>query len=129
MNKVFLAGNLGNDAEVKHTTGGQMIISFSLATTSKWNDKNTGKLQERTEWHRCSAWGERWKNVAPYLTKGSKIAVIGDVRYRQADKDGVKVTYTDINVDEIELLSSKKDGEQRQAKQQALDVDDDLPFG
>lgn len=129
MNKVFLIGNLGADATTKHTQGGKPIVGFTIATSSKWNDKESGKLQERTEWHRCTAWGDRWTNVVPYLKKGTKIAVEGEIRYRNAEKDGVKVTYTDINVTEIELVGARKDGGEREKPaQQSMDVDDDIPF-
>jgi single-strand DNA-binding protein len=135
MNHVILIGNLGQDAETKHTQGGAMIVSLNLATTSKWTDKQSGKAQERVEWHRCSAWGDHWKNVVPYLTKGTKVSVIGEIRYRDVEKDGVKVRYTDINVEKIELLGSKRDdgnagyeAKREHAKQKSFDEVDDITF-
>jgi single-strand DNA-binding protein len=130
MNKVMFIGHLGKDAEVRHTTGGKAMVNFTLATTTKWKDQQ-GKRQERTEWHRCTCWGERWENVVQYLHKGQKIYVEGEVRYREGEKDGVKTHYTDIHVDEIELIGPKRDDGARQERQQAkkqVEIDDDIPF-
>src|ERR1041384_8457107 len=51
LNKVILIGNLGNDPEVRSTTGGNRVATFSLATSRTWNDA-AGAKQEKTEWHR-----------------------------------------------------------------------------
>lgn len=139
MNKAILIGHLGKDVEAKHTTGGKQLINFSLATTQKWKDQN-GKRQERTEWHRCTAWGDRWSGIIPYLHKGTKVCVEGEIRYREGEtKDGAKSHYTDIVVDSIELVGTKRDDEARQERplggkqqktepQTQMDLDDDLPF-
>lgn len=118
MNKVFLIGRLGQDPEVKQTQGGQQIVKFSLATTKTWMNEKTGK-QERTEWHRCIAWGDRWNGVLPYLKVGGQIAIEGSVQYEQWEKDGVKHTSCNINVDQIELLGSKRDDNQQRGGQQS----------
>jgi single-strand DNA-binding protein len=138
MNKVILIGHLGKDAEVKHTSGGKQLMNFTVATTNRWKDQE-GKRQERTEWHRCTAWGDRWQGVLPYLHKGQRVCVEGEVRYREGEtKDGAKSHYTDIHVEAIELVGAKRDdaahqakplgkGKQQQAAQQ-MDLDDELPF-
>ena len=140
MNRLILIGYMGKDAELKHTQSGKQLINFTVATTTKWKDGD-GKRQERTEWHRCTAWGDRWQGVIPYLHKGQKVCVEGEVRYRDyKTEDGKKAHYTDIHVDSIELLGSKADSAAREARplgdgkrqaqqeKQQLDLDDDLPF-
>jgi single-strand DNA-binding protein len=143
MNRVILIGHLGKDVETKHTQGGQQLISFNLATTQKWKD-DKGQRQERTEWHRCTGWGDRWGGVTPYLVKGTKVAVEGDIRYRTVEKDGKNVVYTDIHVNHIELLTSKREGGDQQqsrgmgpsgsdrdrgaSQQKQMEFDDDIPF-
>lgn len=136
MNKVLLIGYLGRDAELKRTQAGRPLVGFTVATTAKWKD-DKGQRQERTEWHRCTAWGDRWERVLPYLHKGAKVCVEGEVRYREGEtKDGVKAHYTDIHVNEIELISTRRDDEHHRSKplgsgkRQAApeQVDDELPF-
>jgi len=52
INKVILVGNLGNDPEVKYMPSGGAVTNISIATSSSWKDKNTGEMNEKTEWHR-----------------------------------------------------------------------------
>ena len=55
MNKAILIGNLGRDPKISYGQSGVAIARFSIATSEKWKDKNTGEMQERTEWHRITA--------------------------------------------------------------------------
>ena len=52
INKVILVGNLGRDPEIRYTQSGTAVANFTLATSERWKDKNTGEMQDRTEWHR-----------------------------------------------------------------------------
>ena len=52
INKVILLGNLGADPEMRYTAGGDAVASISIATSSSWNDKQSGEKREKTEWHR-----------------------------------------------------------------------------
>ena len=76
LNKVTLIGNLGNDPEVRSTTGGNRVATFSLATSRSWNDAG-GTKQEKTEWHRCVVWNTKNSQLADivekYVHKGDKI--------------------------------------------------------
>ena len=67
LNKVTLIGNLGNDPEVRSTTGGNRVATFSLATSRQWNSPN-GEKQEKTEWHRCVAWNSNYSKLADVVT-------------------------------------------------------------
>ena len=64
LNKVTLIGNLGNDPEVRSTSGGNRMATFSLATSRTWNS-TSGERQEKTEWHRCVAWNSKFSG-SPY---------------------------------------------------------------
>ena len=103
VNKVILVGNLGRDAEMKHTPSGAAVSSFSLATTEKWTGKD-GQKQEKTEWHRCVLWGKTAEAVSQYLTKGKQVYVEGRLETRQWEKDGQKHYSTEIKVDNVVLL-------------------------
>ena len=72
LNKVMLIGNLGADPEVRYATGGSgsAITNIRLATAESWRDKETGDMQERTEWHRVVVWGKLADLCGQYLQKG-----------------------------------------------------------
>ena len=111
VNKVILVGNLGRDAEVRHTTGGSAVATISVATTEVWNDKSSGERQEKTEWHRVVIWGKTAENLKDYLTKGKQIYVEGKLQTRKwQDRDGNDKYTTEIRSDRIVLLGGRGGG-------------------
>ncbi len=107
MNRVMLLGRLGNDAEVKALQNGQVVIKFSVATSEKWKDKNTGEAKERAEWHRC-VYFTKTAGIAPYLTKGAMIGVEGAMTYGSYEKDGVKHYTADVKVARVHFTGGGK---------------------
>ena len=90
LNKVLLIGRLGKDPEVRYTTTGGSVATFSVATNENWTDKN-GQKQERTEWHRIVAWGKLGEICGQYLSKGREAFVEGRLQTREwTDKEGHK---------------------------------------
>ena len=123
LNEVALIGNVGADPEVRSTTNGAKVSTFSLATSRKWTD-SSGNKQEKTEWHRCVAWNRGKSTLADvierYVGKGDKLYVEGSVEYRQyEDKDKQTRYITEINVSQVVLLGGK---------QRDNGEDDDLGF-
>jgi single-strand DNA-binding protein len=119
LNKVTLIGNLGNDPEVRSTTGGNRVATFSLATSRSWND-SSGTKQEKTEWHRCVIWNTKTSQLADivekYVKKGDKIYVEGRIEYRQwQDKENQTRYSTEINVRELIMLGGGSGGGSRSA--------------
>src|ERR1035437_4050356 len=117
LNKVTLIGNLGNDPEVRSTTGGNRVATFSLATSRAWNDA-AGAKQEKTEWHRCVVWNTKNSQLADivekYVHKGDKIYVEGRIEYRQwQDKENQTRYSTEINVRELIMLGGGSGGSGR----------------
>ena len=111
LNKVTLIGNLGADPEVRSTSGGNRMATFSLATSRTWNSPS-GERQEKTEWHRCVVWNSKVSQVADiverYLKKGDKVYVEGRIEYRQwQDKENQTRYMTEINVRELIMLSGR----------------------
>ncbi|GAC1614973.1 MAG: single-stranded DNA-binding protein [Gemmatimonadaceae bacterium] len=111
LNKVTLIGNLGNDPEVRSTSGGNRVATFSLATSRSWNSPS-GEKQEKTEWHRCVVWNTKTSQLADivekYVKKGDKLFVEGRIEYRQwQDKEGQTRYSTEINVREMIMLSGR----------------------
>lgn len=114
LNKVMLIGNLGQDPEVRSTSGGNRVATFSLATSRSWND-SSGSKQEKTEWHRCVVWNSKSSQLADivekYVKKGDKLYIEGRVEYRQwQDKDGQTRYNTEINVRELIMLGGARGG-------------------
>ncbi|MCV2404054.1 single-stranded DNA-binding protein [Marinomonas sp. C2222] len=116
VNKVILVGNAGNDAEVRFMPSGGAVANVSLATTESWRDKQTGQMQERTEWHRVSFMDRgnyRLGQIAgDFIKKGSKVYVEGSLRTREWEKDGIKRYTTEIIASEMQLLDGRADGQQ-----------------
>jgi single-strand DNA-binding protein len=111
LNKVTLIGNLGADPEVRSTSGGNRVATFSLATSRSWNGPS-GDRQEKTEWHRCVVWNSKVSQLADiverYLKKGDKVYVEGRIEYRQwQDKENQTRYMTEINVREMIMLSGR----------------------
>jgi len=106
VNKVILIGNLGRDAETKFTPQGTSVTNFSLATTRRWKDQQSGEWKDQTEWHRVVYW--RAENVANYLTKGKQVYVEGRLQTRSYDdKDGKKVYTTEVVCEHLVLLGGR----------------------
>ena len=114
LNKVTLIGNLGNDPEVRSTSGGNRVASFSLATSRTWNNPQ-GDKQEKTEWHKCVVWNTKGSQLADivekWVKKGDKIYVEGRIEYRQwTDKENQTRYTTEINVRELIMLGGSGGG-------------------
>lgn len=107
-NSVQLIGNLGNDAQVKNLEGGKKVANFSIATTETYkNDK--GEKQEETQWHSCVAWGKTAEILEKFTSKGSQLGLQGKLIHRSyTDSDGNTKYVTEVLVNEVLLLSSKK---------------------
>ena len=109
VNKVILVGNLGKDAETRFTPQGAARTTFSVATSRRWKDQQTGEWKEETDWHNIVLW--RSENVANYLTKGKKVYLEGRLQTRSYDdKDGNKKYSTEVVADDLILLGGR-DGE------------------
>ena len=108
VNKVILIGNLGKDAETRFTTSGVSVSRFTLATSRRWKDNQTGEMKEETDWHTVVVW--RQENLAQFLTKGKQVYVEGRLQTRSYDdKDGVKKYSTEVVADEVILLGGRGD--------------------
>ncbi|EKD42357.1 MAG: hypothetical protein ACD_73C00191G0002 [uncultured bacterium] len=107
VNKVILVGNLGQDPEVRYTQGGQCICTLNIATNEKWNNKQTGQPEERTEWHRVVVWGKLGELCRDYLAKGRSAYVEGRLQTRKwEDKQGQTKYTTEIVAQAIQFLGS-----------------------
>ena len=114
INKVILIGNVGGDPETRYLPNGNAVTNLTLATSDSWRDKQTGLMQERTEWHRVSFFGKIAEIAGQYLRKGSKVYIEGRLQTREWEKDGVKRYTTEIIVDmggTMQMLDGRGDNE------------------
>jgi single-strand DNA-binding protein len=116
VNKVILIGNLGKDPEARTMNNGGEVISFSIATSETWNDKQSGEKRDKTEWHNIVIFNENLGRVAKqYLRKGSSVYVEGQLQTRKwTDQSGADRYTTEIVLQrfrgELTLLGSRGEG-------------------
>ena len=149
VNKVILIGNLGQDPDTRYTANGNAVCRLSVATSESWKNKQTGDLEERTEWHRVVLFGRLAEIAAEYLSKGRRIYIEGGLRTQKwQDNNGNDRYTTEIVAREMQMLGSAGDnagGNQPQGQQAAAQGspqepppgmmaggsdfdDDDIPF-
>lgn len=110
INKAILIGNLGKDPELRRTANGSSVVSFPLATTERWTDRN-GEKKDRTEWHNIVAWGKLADLANQYLRKGRSTYIEGRITTNSwDDKDGNKRYRTEIVATQIQFLGGSGSG-------------------
>lgn len=151
LNKATLIGRVGKDPEIRTTQEGKEIANFSLATSERWKDKNTGEKKEKTEWHKIVVFNQALITIIKsYIKKGSHIYVEGAIHTRKwQDKEDRDIYSTEIVLQAfngvIQLLDSKKEsrpesngynsyesantpGKEVTANNDFTEVDDEIPF-
>ncbi|MBP7190235.1 MAG: single-stranded DNA-binding protein [Rickettsiaceae bacterium] len=141
LNKVTLIGNLGKDPEIRTTSDGKEIATFSIATTESWKDRTSGERKERTEWHRIVVFNDGLVNVIKnYVKKGSKLYLEGALQTRKwVDNAGVEKYSTEVVLQNFNavliMLDSKGSGDhssdssfKSEQNFEHSDLDDDIPF-
>ncbi len=110
VNKVILIGNLTRDPELRYTPQGTPVASFGLATNREW--AVDGVKKEAADFHNVVAWNKLAELCSQLLTKGAKTYVEGRLQTRDwVDGDGNKRYKTEVVIDEMIVLASKKMGE------------------
>lgn len=135
VNKVILIGNLGKDPELRYSPSGQAVAKFSLATGSRWKDKE-GQWQDRTDWHNIVAFGKTAEICNEYLKKGRQVFIEGRIQTRSYDdRDGNKKWITEIITQSMQMLGRKGEAEEeipesveQPQAEETKGEDDDLPF-
>ena len=107
VNKVILVGTLGANPESRTFPNGGSVCQFSIATSEKWQNKQTGEWIEQTEWHRIVANNRLGEIAQQYLKKGSKVYIEGSLRTRKwNDQNGQERYSTEIRADNLQMLDS-----------------------
>ena len=105
INHAVISGNLTRDFELRATQSGNPIGTFSVAVNDRRRNPQTGEWEDVPNYIDCVIFGNRAQALAQYLTKGSKVAVEGKLRWSQWEKDGQKRSKIEVVVDEVEFLS------------------------
>lgn len=109
VNKVILVGNLGKDPEVRYMSNGAAVANVSIATSESWKDKQSGEVQERTEWHNVVFFNRLAEIVGEFLKKGSQVYIEGALRTRKyTDKNGIDRFATEIIASEMQMLGNRQ---------------------
>lgn len=124
MNNVQLIGRTTKEIEIRYTNNNKAVARFTLAVNRRSKDDGADFIN-------CMAWEKIAELLEKYVKKGDRIAIRGRIQTGSYEKDGKKVYTTDIVVDELEFLESKKqdapvssDGFEPVNEQ----IDDELPF-
>lgn len=135
LNHVALTGNLTREPELRTTAGGFPVLTLGIAVNDRRKNAATGEWEDHPNFIDCTMFGKRAEAVSGYLSKGSKVAVSGKLRWSQWDKDGEKRSKLEVVVDEIEFMSRTPSPERGAAPAMAEPVygeaplyDDDIPF-
>ena len=104
LNKVMLIGNLTRDPELKKTTGGQSVCSFSIATNRSYTDAS-GQRKDQVEYHNIVTWAKLAEICGQYLVKGKKVYIDGRLQTREWDgQDGQKKDRTEVVAENMIML-------------------------
>ena len=146
INKVFIAGNLTRDPELRETPSGFQVLNFGVAVNDRRRNPQTQQWEDYANFVDCTMFGNRAESVSRFLAKGSKVAVEGKLRWSQWEaKDGSKRSKLEVVVDELEFMSrdGQQQGQQRAqgmqqgtaqayaamgVQPQAVAYDDEIPF-
>jgi single-strand DNA-binding protein len=139
INKVILIGNLGDAVKMHYFDGGNSIGRFPIATSDNYTNKQTGEKVINTDWHNIVVKNKLAEICEKYLSKGDKVYVEGKLKNRQWEQDGIKRYSTEVHVNEMTFLSTKKSLENNSNSQQnqqpsaapksvSPEENDDLPF-
>lgn len=120
INKVLITGNLTRDPELRETPSGFQVLSFGVAVNDRRKNNQTGQWEDYANFVDCTMFGARAASVSRFLTKGSKVAIEGKLRWSQWQaQDGSKRSKLEVIVDEIEFMTSRDGGAQAPRMQQA----------
>lgn len=106
--QITLIGNLGRDPEMRYTPTGVPVTSFTMAVSRNWVGQD-GQRQEKTTWFRVTAWRKLAETASQYLTKGSKVLVVGEVEDPNAyiDREGQARASLEVTAQTIRFLSTR----------------------
>ena len=121
INRVTITGNLTRDPELRATQSGTAVVTMGIAVNDRRKNPQTGEWEDVPNFFDVTMFGTRAEALTRYLSKGSKVAIEGKLRWRQWEKDGEKRSKVEIVADEVEFMSSREARDS--APKQRMDYD------
>jgi single-strand DNA-binding protein len=112
INQVTISGNLTRDPELRSTQGGMSILALGVAVNDRVKNQQTGEWEDRPNFVDCVVFGKRAEALSRLLSKGSKVAVSGRLRYSAWEKDGARRSKLEVIAEEVDLMSARGASEQ-----------------
>ena len=109
INRVIISGNLTRDPELRSTQSGMDVMSFGVAVNDRRRNPQTNEWEDYPNFVDCTMFGNRARSLHQYLSKGTKVAIEGKLRWSQWERDGQKRSKIEVIVDEIEFMTSRND--------------------
>lgn len=141
INRVTICGRLTRDPEMRSTAGGLAVMGLGVAVNDRRRNQQTGEWEDVPNYVDCTLFGKRAEALERYLSKGSKVAIDGRLRWSQWEVDGQRRSKLEVVVEGIELMGGGSAAEDpRQQPQPAPEptgpapvlsasvYDDEIPF-
>ena len=136
INRVVISGNLTRDPELKATAGGTSVLKLGVAVNDRRKNQQTGEWEDVANFVDVTLFGARAEALSRYLSKGSKVAIEGKLRWSQWESQaGEKRSKLEVVADEVEFLSSRDGGQAGHAVQSdvpapegADELGEEIPF-
>ncbi len=131
INRVMISGNLTRDPELKATGSGMSVLKMGVAVNDRRKSPTTGEWEDVPNFVDVTVFGARGEALSRFLSKGSKVAIEGKLRWSQWEKDGEKRSKLEVIADEVEFMS-QRDGSGSSAPREPVEPADDageeIPF-
>ena len=110
INRAIVSGNLTRDPELRTASGGMAVLSLGVAVNDRRKNAATGEWEDVPNFIDCTMFGTRAESISRFLSKGSKVAIEGRLRWSQWERDGQKRSKVEVVVDEIEFMTARGEG-------------------
>ncbi|AJC11700.1 single-stranded DNA-binding protein [Berryella intestinalis] len=136
INRVVLSGHLTRDPDLRSTASGMQVLGFGVAVNDRRKNAQTGEWEDYPNFIDCTMFGARAQSLSNYLSKGTKVAIEGKLRWSQWERDGQKRSKIEVIVDDLEFMSSRGSAPMDAAPSMpdpagyasASPYDEDIPF-
>nr|DAV61307.1 MAG TPA: Single strand binding protein [Caudoviricetes sp.] len=130
INRVNITGNLTRDPELRATAGGTQMLAFGVAVNDRRKNPQTGAWEDVPNFVDCIVFGSRAEAVSRFISKGSKVAIEGKLRYSSwENKEGQRRSKLEVIVDEIEFMSRSNGQQVTSPAAEAAKVADTPAYG
>lgn len=130
INRVNITGNLTRDPELRATAGGTQMLAFGVAVNDRRRNQQTGEWEDFPNFVDCIVFGSRAEAVSRFLSKGSKVAIEGKLRFSSWEtKEGQRRSKLEVVVDEVEFMSRPQGQQVTSPAAEAAKVADTPAYG